>query len=325
VTGGVAAQLAAIFATAAIGWAAARWRLFGADVTPALAARVLSAAAFAIFVPALLFRTTARIDLAALPWRTLGAFFVPVVGFGLVAFAVNRRRLAHQGPAAAATYSVSVTFGNSVQIGIPLAAALYGEAGLSVHIPLVALHALVLLSVATVLAEFSLARDRARREGAQPLVRVLAGTVRQTVVHPVVLPVLVGLAWNLGGVPLPAPLDAALAGLAAAVVPLCLVLIGVNLAQYGLAGRWPAALGTALLKLVALPAAVLAAGLAAGLSGVVLAVLVLMAALPVGSNALLFADRYGVRQAESTAAIVVSTVAFVATLPAWLAVLAAVG
>jgi malonate transporter and related proteins len=51
-------------------------------------------------------------------------------------------------------------------------------------------------------------------------------------------------------------------------------------------------------------------------------VLVMLAALPVGSNALIFAQRYKTLQAEATAAIVFSTLAFVLTAPWWLAVLA---
>jgi predicted permease len=47
----------------------------------------------------------------------------------------------------------------------------------------------------------------------------------------------------------------------------------------------------------------------------------MMSALPVGSNALIFAQRYGALQAEATAAIVLSTVAFAATAGLWLAVL----
>jgi malonate transporter and related proteins len=59
-----------------------------------------------------------------------------------------------------------------------------------------------------------------------------------------------------------------------------------------------------------------------GLSGVPLAVLVMAAALPVGSNALLFAQRYATLEGEATAAIVLSTVAFVGTSALWLALLA---
>ena len=57
--------------------------------------------------------------------------------------------------------------------------------------------------------------------------------MRNTIIHPVVLPVLAGLAWNLAGLPLPTVADEILATLAQAVVPLCLVLIGMSLAYYG--------------------------------------------------------------------------------------------
>ena len=62
-----------------------------------------------------------------------------------------------------------------------------------------------------------------------------------------------------------------------------------------------------------------------GIAGLPLAVIVVMAALPVGANPLIFAQRYGVLVGEVTAATVVSTVAFVATLPAWLYLLARLG
>jgi malonate transporter and related proteins len=106
------------------------------------------------------------------------------------------------------------------------------------------------------------------------------------------------------------------AGSGSAVVPLCLVLIGVSLAQYGVQGHLRGATALTLGKLVLLPAVVLVvAHWGFGLAGLPLAVLVMMAALPVGSNALLFAQRYGTLEAEATAAIVASTVAFVASVP----------
>jgi predicted permease len=109
------------------------------------------------------------------------------------------------------------------------------------------------------------------------------------------------------------------------VVPVCLVLIGLNLAQYGLRGRVRGALGLSALKLLLLPALVLlVAHLGFGLEGMPLGVVVMLAALPTGSNALIFAQRYDTHQAEATAAIVVSTTAFALTSSLWIAVLALV-
>jgi len=51
-------------------------------------------------------------------------------------------------------------------------------------------------------------------------------------------------------------------------------------------------------------------------------VVVICAGLPIGTNALLFAQRYRASEAEATAGIVLSTLAFVATGPLWLLLLA---
>ena len=322
----IAFKLLAILATVALGWLAGRlnW-LASAGVDRVAAARVLSDAAFMVFVPALLFRTTVRLDLSSLPVPLLAAFFVPVTLLLLAVHAVVALRRRGE-PAVPATRAVTATFANSVQLGIPMAAALFGEAGLALHIALVSLHALVLLSVATALAELALAREHARQGGAGGLARTLAQTARQTVVHPVVLPILAGLAWNLTGLGLHPVVDEVLALLASAVVPLCLVLIGLSLAAFGLKAHWRGALGLVLLKLLVAPALVLLAGrFVFGLDGLPLAVIVMLAALPVGSNALIFAQRYRVQEAEATAAIVVSTVAFVATAAGWLALLGLLG
>ena len=314
-------KLLAIFLTVALGWAAGRMRWLGSGQDGSDPARVLGDAAFYIFVPALLFRTTVRLDFASMPWRTVAAFFVPVLAYLLAVYLWQRRRRA-DGPAAPAVRAITASFGNSVQLGIPMAAALFGERGLAIHIALVSLHALVLLSVLTTLVEL----DLARAAGPRDLGATLRTTVRNTVIHPVVLPVLAGLAWNTTGLGLHPVVDETLAALGSAVVPLCLVLIGMTLAYYGLQGRARGAAGLSLLKLVVLPALVLAtARWGFGLEGLPLQVVVLMAALPSGSNALIFAQRYATLQAEATAAIVFSTLGFVATASLWLGVLAWLG
>ncbi len=84
----IAYKLLAIFFTVALGWLAAWQGWLGKAGGGSDPARVLGNAAFFLFVPALLFRTMARLDLAALPWRTLAAYFVPVLAL-LLAFFVT--------------------------------------------------------------------------------------------------------------------------------------------------------------------------------------------------------------------------------------------
>ena len=229
-------KLLAIVVVVGLGWVAGRlrWLARPQDADPA---RVLGNVAFYIFVPALLFRTMARLDLGQMPWRSIAAFFVPLLAVLFLCYASQRRAAAKHGAAAPAVRTIAAVFGNSVQVGIPFITAILGERGLAVLLPLISLHALVLLSVLTVLVELDLARAHARKAGAQPLSRTLAQTARNTLIHPVVLPVLpvlAGLAWSLSGWPLHPAVDEALATAAAGVVPTCLVLIGVTLASYGL-------------------------------------------------------------------------------------------
>jgi malonate transporter and related proteins len=320
-------KLLAIIIVVALGWVVGKTKWLNHGNPGADPARTLSNAALYIFIPALLFRTTARINFSTLPWGTLAAFFVPVVLMMLLIYAWQRRwnQRGRLPVAAPSVRAISASFGNTVQVGIPMAAALFGEAGLAIHITIVSLHALVLLTVLTALVELDLARERRQQGTAErQLLGTLGTTARNTVIHPVVLPVLCGLVWNATGWPLPAVIDEILSTLGQAVVPLCLVLIGMSLAHFGVRESAKGAGVISALKLGLLPALVLAIGhWGMGLSGLPLSVVVMAAALPVGSNALIFAQRYQTMEAEATAAVVFSTLGFALTAPLWLAVLSA--
>ena len=347
-------KLLAIFMAVGLGWLAGRLRWLGEVDGSTDPARLLGKLAFTVFVPALLFRTTARLDLARMPWSTVLAYFAPAMAMLVLVYVAGRlarrgRRTAvgaadlaadgatnlaadpaadpaagEAAAAAPAVRSITAVFGNSVQVGIPLVAALYGEAGLGIHIALTSVHALLLLTTLTLLVELDLARERAVHAAGAGIWRTLRGTVRNMVIHPVVMPVLLGLACNLAGLALPGAVDETLKLLGSAVAPLCLVLIGISLATTRVRGSVRAALGLSALKLLALPALVLGVAHGGfGLVGLPLQVAVLMAAMPIGTNALLFAQRYRAREAETTTAIVLSTLGFALTAPLWLAVVAA--
>jgi malonate transporter and related proteins len=326
-------KLLAIVATIVVGWWVQRrgWlapagTALGGGAANDTVAQVLGHTTMYLFIPALLFKTMATQDLAALPLRLLVAYFVPALLFTAVAYVLYRRRYGNTPgatPAAAATRTVAAVYGNAVQLGIPVAAALFGPQGLALHISLVSAHGVLLLTTLTVLAESTpqVPGDKLNSHWA-----TLRSTVRKSVIHPVVLPVLLGLGYNLTGLGLHTVADQLLQSLAAAVVPVSLVLIGVSLATYGVRGRLQGAVGVAALKLLVLPALVLAvAHTGFGLRGTPLAVLVMMAALPTGTNALVFAQRYRVQQAQASVAIVVSTLGFTVSAGLWLVVLGWLG
>jgi predicted permease len=312
--------LAGLLGIVGVGWLVGRARLLGPpEADPP---RVLGNAAFFLFAPALLFRTTARLDLSALPWPMLLAYFGPIVALGLVHHGWRRHRRARVGDPVAgpAVQVITLAFGNSVNIGIPLAAAVFGEAGLGLHLTLVSVHALVLLTFCTTLVELDLARDPSAPRRA--IGAVMRTTLRSAVVHPVTLPVLAGLAWGLTGLGLAPAVDAWLELIGRAVVPLCLALVGLALAYPGPPISVRSALGMSAAKLILQPLLVLGVAYwGFELRGLPLSVPVMMAALPSGANALLFAQRYGALQAQTAAVNLLSTVLFAGTAPLWLLVL----
>jgi predicted permease len=273
-------KLVAMFVVVAIGWWAGRARWLGEGDT----ARVLGNAAFMIFVPALLFRTAARLPLATLPWRTLAAFFVPTLALMLAVYAVARVHSHAQAPAHAAVRAITSVYGNAVQVGIPMAAALFGESGLGLHLTIVSLHGLVMLTVLTALVEHA---SGAQPSGARWQVwQTCCATCRA----PVVLPLLVGLLFS-NRIAAPELIDQLLQVLGSAVVRVCLVLIGLSLRHYGVRGPVRESIALTAIKLIVMPACVAARALVRPVRQA-LAVVVLMAALPVGSNAVIFAQRY---------------------------------
>ena len=68
---------------------------------------------------------------------------------------------------------------------------------------------------------------------------------------------LAGFAWNLSGLGLPAAADEVLQTLGQAVVPVCLVLIGMSMAYYGMRGAARGAIVLSVVKLILLPGLVL--------------------------------------------------------------------
>ena len=334
-------KLLVLIAVVGAGWYAGRTPLM-AGPEPV---KAISTLAFYLLIPALLFRSMATVDLAHLPWATLLAFFGPTLLWVLVVYAAQRWQQGRKQPAQApatgpshadeggglgpserdaatpATRSMMCSFGNTLQVGLPLVASLFGDAGLAIHVAIISLHALTLLTLATILAEVDMARARHAVVGGN-LWGTVKQTVRNTLIHPVILPVVAGLCWNLVGLPVPQPMDEALQLLASGVVPLCLVMIGLSLAHYGIEGYARVAVACTVGKMMVMPAVVLAvAHWGLGLSGLPLTVIVLVASLPTGSNALLFAQRYQTQVPQATATIVVGTVAFAGLAPMWLQIL----
>lgn len=305
-----------IFALMAVGYGIAR-----GGMLPASALRPLSDLTFLVFSPPLLFRAMARMDFERLSIAAPVAYFGAVLpAFALIAAGSMLRG---RGAEASSARALACTFSNTVMLGVPLVRYAYGDEGLSVLLTIIAMHAALLMTAATVLMELGRTMRGATVYGLRGTAAALGAALRASVLHPVTLPILAGVLWSLAGLPMPRSLDVALELLGTASSPLCLVLLGASLAQFGLRAGLAGALAFSAVKTLALPAIAWALGRwGLGLAPLPLAIVTLTAAMPIGNNVYLFAQRYRIEEGPVSAGVLVSTLACMATLPLLLSLLA---
>ncbi len=270
----------------------------------------LSNLVFMVLTPALLFRTMSTVHVEQLNFKPVAMYFVAVLLLfaGMLVWQGWSRR--------AAVLALAATFSNTVMIGIPLVGLAYGQTGLVTLFTLISMHALVLLTVATVVLEMVSAREaHASGQGAHAhMALTVLMAVKNGIIHPVPLPILVGLLFAQTGWSLPEVVDKPMSLLGNALGPLALVLVGVTLMQVQVGQHLKNALGISLLKNLALPALVATLGLTLGMEGLPLSVMIVTASLPIGANVFLFAQRYEVAQDLVTASMTVSTALGLATV-----------
>ena len=278
--------------------------------------RDLSNLVFLVLTQALLFRTMATSHVEALDFK-------PVVQYFLVAGTLFFIMLAlYGGNSRASVMALAGIFSNTLMIGVPLVGLAYGQAGQVLLFTLISLHALVLLSIATLVLELQVAREQAAQSGdAQPIWRTVGSAIRNAIIHPVPLPILVGIAYSFTGWGLHPVIDKPLVLLGNAFGPLALVLVGITLSQTPVGQQWKNALRLSLVKTVLHPVLMAGVGWMLGLRGLQLGVMVLAAALPIGANVFLFSQRYRKEEDMITAAVAVSTAVAVVTISAVLALL----
>ena len=280
------------------------------------AVKDLSELIFLLLAPALLFRTMSQVRLEQLDFRPVAAYFVAVlllVGGILLVRGLNR---------ASVVTALAATFSNTVMIGIALMNLLFGAQGLVILLTLVSVHALVLLTAATLGLELAVQREAPDGAPRTPMAPALLRALKASVLHPVPLPILLGLAYAQTGLGIPAVVDKPLIMLGQAFGPLALVLVGVNLALTPVGRHWRGALAIAGLKNLAHPFLVWALCRLFGVGGLPMTVMVAAAALPIGANVFMFSQRYAVAQELVTASVVLSTLMAALTLTAVLVLLA---
>lgn len=300
----VVASLTPVFLLIALGFLAGRLQWIRDS-----SIKDLSNLVFLLLIPALLFRTMSAVRFEQLDLLPVAAYFLAaltLLGVSIAWRGFNRGSV---------VMALAGTFSNMVMLGITLVELAYGKAGLVTLLTLVSVHALILLTVGSIVLELAVAREA--RAGGQRSPHVLAtawSAFKGALIHPIPLPILCGLLFAQTGWTLPTVVDRPLQLLGSAFGPIALVLVGVTLARTPMAGYLRQALWISASKNLVLPVLVGASAWAMGISGLPLTVMVVAAALPIGANVFLFAQRYEVAQEITTASMGLSTVLALFTL-----------
>jgi malonate transporter len=300
-----------VFAVILLGFGFGRGGFLSAEGARGLGAFVYYAA-----IPAPLFRGMAAASAGVGgSLGLLGAYFAGALAVFALSMAIGRLAfglsLPEQGLMALGT-----GFSNSVQLGIPLVLAAFGDAGLVPLTIIISVHSLLLLSLTTVVVE-------AGRGHAGGALRMAEATAIAIAGNPVILSIVAGFLWRLTGFAVPAPLQHLIDLLAAAATPAALFSLGATLAGFRLAGDLAESLVVVAIKLLVLPVVVwlFATGIF-HLGALDTAVATTCAALPTGSNAFILAQRYNLYVARAASSVLISTALSIVTLGVLLAVLA---
>lgn len=253
--------------------------------------------AMTLAVPCLIFTALMKtqIDPSALSTLLLAsvAAHVAIAAIGALGFwALGMRQQ---------TYLAPFTFGNTGNLGLPLALFAFGADGLG--------YAMVIFAVSAILSfTFGI------------WVVSGGGGFTKALKEPMVAATLLGTLFLWQGWQTPDFLTNTLDLIGQMAIPLMLITLGVAVARLK-PGRIPQAIVLSFVKYVICAGVALAIGLTLGLSDVPLAVLVLQTATPVAVTAYLLAQKYGADADAVAGLVVVSTLMSVAAIPLLLAFL----
>jgi malonate transporter len=266
------------------------------------AVRDLSNLVFLVLIQALLFRTMSSVHLEKLDLQPVFQYFLLASVLFFAMFMLHGR------DSRASVLALASIFSNTLMIGVPLVGLAYGEPGLVLLFTLISLHALVLLSMATLVLEWQVAHEQAAETGEpRHILRIVGMAIKNAVLHPVPLPILAGLIYAQTGWGLHPIVDKPLQLLGAAFGPIALVLAGISLAQTRIGKNIKEAVKLSVVKTWVHPLLMAVGGYAMGMRGLHLTVMVVAAALPIGANVFLFSQRYQKEEEVVTTAVAVST------------------
>jgi predicted permease len=295
-----------VFAVILLGYGLGKTRVFGEEAT-----RALTNFCFFVTIPALLFRSMARLEAPhgdAL--FIVFAFYAAVLVTFALAMAAGRLLFAMKLPEQA-VFAVGGTYSNILLLGLPLSITAFGERAVLPASALLALQSPILFSLTSLVVEIGRGgTDGGGKTGSARggTLAILGTAARALVTTPILVAMVAGIVWGLTGLGLHPVLDTSLAFLGQAATPTALFALGASLTRFTIRGdvRQLAALGV--LKLVVLPiACFVSAQFVFGLAPLYVAIAALCGAMPTGVTAFVLAMRHDLLVARIAASVIATS------------------
>lgn len=287
------------------------WRLFKpAGLEPVQTRKVLTSLVYYLLLPALVLSVLWQAELGKLTFLiAISAALAVVLGMSLSALTC---RACKSGSPVAGAVILAAAFPNATYLGLPVLEAAFGPWARGVAIQYDLFACTPLLFTAGILLA-------SRYGDTQEVARNMAGELLRI---PAVLAAILAVILNLMEVPSHNVIDGLLGLLERGVVPLMLFSLGLSL-EWSRA-HWhnlPAVIPVVLLRLFIVPAIILVFASAIGLTGEWKAAVVLETAMPSMVLGIVFCDRYNLDVSIYAAAVTITTVLSLLTLPMWFQIL----
>jgi malonate transporter and related proteins len=299
-----------VFLLAGAGYAATASKLF-----PIASVEGLMAYALRFAVPALLFRSIARVDLHEVfnPELLISFYAGAVLAFVLAIVAA--RKLFHRRPGEAVALGFAAFFSNSVMIGLPIMERAYGAASLAPNIAIISIHAPLIYLVGITTMEFARADGRGLAETMRAVGRAMFRNA-------LMIGLALGFVVNLGGIPLHETIWSAVDMLANSALPAALFALGGVLTRYSVKEAGGEALLIVGISLIVHPAITYVLGTAVfDLPLGFLRAAVVTASMAPGVNAYVFASQYGRSEGQVAGSVLLGTALSVLTTSGWILIL----
>ncbi len=269
---------------------------------------------FTVAIPTLLFKTMGDVTHLPMPdWTLVIAYYGSCAIVIVVAHIVGKFFL-NLSCEERTMFGVSGTYGNDVQLGIPITISLLGAQALPAIAMVFSIDCFIMFTVATIGIEFA-------RNNSPSIAKTFFDGLIATLKNPIVVGVLTGLAWGLTGLEFPTPLQKAVDLIANSATPVALFSVGVGLAFYKITSRIAVTIGGVVLKLVLLPTTVFIACRLIGLGLLETQAACLMSCLPSAINTYVMANSFKVMEEQAASILLITTTLASVTLPITLTLL----